>query len=355
MKKLLISLIMFLIAPLLNDRGTASYILPRKVTGYSDISEDVLVQESIIRAVSNLDIEGTPGFTTISVLVHTLTTVNTYVPGTGLATEADTSAYVVLSNGVEIAVNEVLDGFTVETAPTDLVVKRLAAAVGAIGENIDTASLVIMEAGGTDLVAAGSVAIGSFVIGKWYIVETANTANNAAALVGCNAATAVIDEVFQATGDGTLLDTMVVQLAAPFADNAYDAVLDASKALNDAKAPRRDRSIIISTRMERELLSPDSGLVLNTDRGDRILMDGWIGRVAGFDVYVTTLLPSGTNFIALQKRGFAFGYNWKIEPVVMNLYNQFIGDSAVQGRFAYNCGAVRATLIQLNQGEYTTV
>jgi hypothetical protein len=338
-----------------NEHGTASYILPRKVTGYSDISEGVLVQESIIRAVSNTDIEGTPGFTAVSVLVHTATTVATYTPGSGITPEADTSAYVALSNGVEIGVNEVLDGYTVATAPLDLVVKRLAAAVGAIGENIDTAALVIMEAGGTDLVVSTAVNAGSLVIGKWYIVKTANSANNAAALVGTANATAVVDEVFQAIGDGTDLDDFVVQLAAPFAANAYDAVLDATKALNDAKAPRQGRSLIISTRMERELLSPNSGLVLNTDRGDRILMDGWIGRVGGFDVYVTTLLPSGTNFIALQRRGFAFGYNWKIEPSVNPLFNEFIGDSAVQGRFAYNCGAVRATLIQLNQGVYTTV
>ncbi len=148
---------------------------------------------------------------------------------------------------------------------------------------------------------------------------------------------------------------MTVVLAAPFADNAYEAVLDASKALNDAKAPRAGRSLICSTRMERELLSPNSGLVLNTERGDRLLQDGWIGKVAGFDVYVTTLLPAGTNFIALQKRGFAFGYNWKIDPAIKPLFNEFIGDSAVQGRLAYNCGAIRATLIQLNQGEYTTV
>ena len=46
----------FLLSILANEMG-ASYILPRKVTGYSDISEGVLAEESIIRAVSNLDIE----------------------------------------------------------------------------------------------------------------------------------------------------------------------------------------------------------------------------------------------------------------------------------------------------------
>jgi len=333
----------------------ASYILPRKVTGYSDISEGILVQESIIRAVSNLDIEGTPGFTAVSVLVHAAMSVAAYLPGTGISTEDDTSAYVVLANGVEIGVNEVLDGFTVETAPVDLIVKRLAAAVGAIGESIDTAAMAIMEAGGTDYVASSSVAAGSLVLGTWYIVETANSAGAGTTLAGTAANIAVVDEVFQAIGVGTGMTAFTVVAAAPFAVNAYTDILGASKKLNDAKAPRSGRSLIISTRVEQELLDTDSKLVLNTDRGDRLLQDGWIGKVAGFDVYVSTLLPSGTNYIALQKRGFAFGYNWKIEPTVNPLFNAHIGDSAVQARFAYNCGVVRATLIQLQQGEYTTV
>jgi len=100
------------------------------------------------------------------------------------------------------------------------------------------------------------------------------------------------------------------------------------------------------------MLDVDSKLVLNTDRGDRILMDGWIGRVAGFDVYGTTLLPSGTNMVAMQKRGFAFKDNWKREPLLQSLdgSGQFIGDSAIQGRMAYNYGVVRATLLQVNKG-----
>jgi len=334
-----------------------SYILPRKVTGYSDISEQVLHEQSIIRAVSNLDVQGSPGTTAVSVFVNALATVGTYTPGTGATKTADSSAYVTLANLVEIAVNEVLDGFTAETAPADIVASRFAGAVGGIAESVDTAALVLMEAGGTDYVVSTAVNAGSFVIGTWYIVKTANAAGAATTLAGTNADTAIVDEVFQAIGDGTGCTSMVVQAVAPLAANAYTDILGAAKKLNDAKAPRTGRNLIISTRVEQELLDTDSKLVLNTDRGDRLLQDGWIGRVAGFDVYVTTLLPSGTNYIAMQERGFAFKDNWRIEPRLQNLDGSsvFIGDSAIQARYAYNCGAVRATLIQLNQGVYTTV
>lgn len=268
----------------------------RKITGYSDISEQVLYEQSIIRNVSNMDVMGTPGTTAVSVYVNALATVATYVPGTGVSKTNDSSAYVVLANLKEIAVNELLDGYTVETAPADLVASRFEAAVGGLAESIDTVTLTAVVAGGIELVAAAG-------------------------------------------------DT-------PTAANMYGKVLALKQALDLAKAPRMGRSLVIDPEREALLLDTASKLILNTDRGDRILMDGWIGKVAGFDVYSTTLVPTATNMIAMQKRGFAYKDNWKIEPRLQSLdgSGQFIGDSAIQGRMAYNYGAVRATLIQVDNG-----
>ena len=268
----------------------------RKITGYSDISEQVLFNESIIRNVSNLDVQGSPGTTAVSVYVNALATVATYVPGTGVTKTNDSSAYVVLANLKEIAVNELLDGYTVETAPADLVASRFMGAVGGLAESIDTTTLAALVSGGTELVAAGG--------------------------------------------------------ATPTAANIYTKILALKQALDLAKAPRTGRSLIIDPEREALLLDTSSKLVLNTDRGDRILMDGWIGRVAGFDVYSTTLVPAATNMIAMQQRGFAYKDNWKIEPRLQSLdgSGQFIGDSAIQGRMAYNYGVVRATLVQVDNG-----
>jgi len=273
-----------------------SAILPRKITGYSDISEQVLYEQSIIRSVSNLDVQGSPGTTAVSVFVNVLATVASYVPGTGVSKTQDTSAYVVLANLKEIAVNEILDGFTVETAPADVIASRFEGAVGGIAESIDTVCLAALVAGGTELVAAAG--------------------------------------------------------ATPTAALMYTKVLALKEALDNAKAPRMNRSLIIDPTREALLLDTASKLILNTDRGDNILMDGWIGKVAGFDVYSTTLVPAATNIIAMQKRGFAFKDNWKIEPRLQSLDGSgtFIGDSAIQARYAYNYGAVRATLIQVDNG-----
>lgn len=268
----------------------------RKVEGYSNISEEVLAEASIIRQVSRKDIVGTPGSTTVKVYVNELATIADYVPGTGVAISADGSAYVTVNNLKEKAVNEILDGFTVETAPADYVVQRLMAAMAAAGERIDIDGFTKMVADGTTLVAA--------------------------------------------SGD------------APTVANIYSKVIALKTALDNAKAPQSKRNLIITPEVLGLMLDQASKLVLDTTRGDSIQTDGYIGRVLGFDVFVTTLIPSGTNMIATQERAFVFGMAFTREVMVQSLDGSgtYIGDAAVQGRWAYVTGAVRPTLIQLDKG-----
>jgi hypothetical protein len=268
----------------------------RKVEGYSNISEEVLAESSIIRQISRKDIVGTPGTTTVKVYVNELATIADYVPGTGVAVSADGSAYVTISNLKEKAINEIMDGFTVETAPSDYVVKRLMAAMDSAGEQIDKDGFIKMEADGTELVAAAG--------------------------------------------------------AAPTVSNIYGKVINLKVALDNAKAPQKGRSLIISPEVQGLMLSVDSKLVLDTSRGDMIQTDGYIGRVLGFDVFVTTLLPAGTNMVALQERAFVFGMAFTREVMIQSLDGSgtYIGDAAVQGRWAYVTGAVRPTLIQVDNG-----
>lgn len=269
----------------------------RKVEGYSQISEEVLSESSIIKEISRKDIVGTPGSTTVKVYVNELATIANYVPGTGVAVSADGSAYVTVSNLKEKAVNEIMDGFTVETAPADYVVQRLMAAMAAAGETIDTDGFVKMEADGTELVAAAG--------------------------------------------------------AKPTVATIYDAIIDLKVALDIAKAPQKNRNLIMTPEMQGLILDQASKLVLDTSRGDSIQADGYVGKLLGFNVYVTSLLPAGTNLIACQERAFVFGMAFMTDVKVQSLDGSgtYIGDSAVQGRWAYVTGAVRPTLIQVNNGQ----
>lgn len=270
----------------------------RQVIGYSQISEQVLGQASVIRAVANTEVEGTVGFETVKVYVNDLATIGDYTPGSGISLSQDGSSYVDINTTQEKAINELLDGYTVETAPADLVASRLEAALVKMGEQMDTDAFAEMVAEGTVASAAG--------------------AGNA-----------------------------------PTVDNVYDEILALKLALDNAKAPRTGRFLIVSPEVENLLLDTDSKIILNTARGDEILTEGFVGRLLGFDIYSTVLLPNGTNAIAGQMRGFAFKEGWKIPPRRQNLDGSgtFIGDSAVQGRIAYVYGAVRPTLIQVHNGD----
>ena len=217
-------------------------ITARKVDGYSNISEQVLAETSIIRQISRKDIIGTPGSTTVKVYVNELSTIADYVPGTGVTITTDGSDYVTVSNLKEKGIKEIMDGMTAEMAPADYVVSRLVAAMSSAGEQIDTDGFLKMESDGTEVVAAAG--------------------------------------------------------AKPVVATIYADILTLKEALDNAKAPQFGRSLSMTPEMQNLILDQECKLVLDTNRGDKIQTDGFVGRVLGFDVYVTTLLPSCTNIIA---------------------------------------------------------
>ncbi len=268
----------------------------RKIAGYSDISEAVLAQESIIRTVANTETEGTPGYTTVKVYVHELATIADYNPGTGVSITTDSSSYVTIDTTKEKGINEILDGYTVETAPTDLVARRLEAALAKMGEQMDTDALLKM---GQD------------------------------------------SQTVAATKDPK-----------PTVSTIYKDILGIKQKLDEAKAPRRDRFLLLTPEMENLLLDQDAKVILNTTRGDEIIANGWVGRLLGFDIYSTVLMHANINMMALQKRAFAFREGWKVGASVVSLDQSaaFYGDSAIKGRMAYVYGAVRPTLIFNHSG-----
>jgi hypothetical protein len=214
-------------------------ITARKLEGYEEISEQVLAETSIIREISNGDGVLTDTGTQAKVYVNELGTVEDYVPGTGIAPNADGSAYVTVSNFKERGVNEIMDGYTVESAPADYIVSRFTANLAAAGEDDDTIGFLKMAVDGTEVVAAAA--------------------------------------------------------AKPIVTTIYTDILNLKLALDEAKAPQMGRSLVLTPAMHNLILQVDSKLVLNTVRGDSIQASGWVGSLLGFQIYVSTLLPTGTN------------------------------------------------------------
>ena len=266
---------------------------------YAPISEKVLGETSIIRQVSNKDILGdiSKG-TQLKVFVHGLSTITDYVTGTGVAPVADGSDYVTLNNQKDKVINELLDGLTVKQAynNADHIAARLEAAMVAVGEEMDTDGFVKIVADGTEAFAAGA--------------DKPDT--------------------------GAL---------------TYTRILSLKTALDNAKAPQSGRSLIMTPEMLNLVLQADSKITLSTDRGDMIQATGWVGQFLGFNIFMTTLLPANTNMVAMQERGFAHTDDFTTGVFLQSLDGSanFVGDSAIKGRFAYNSGSIRATFIQTDQ------
>jgi len=327
----------------------------RKLVGYSDISESVLAEKSIWKEIVRQDVLVNADATSMKVYVNEAMTDQTYVPGTGVSLSQDGSTYVTVTNLEEKAMNELLDGFTAATAPADHVMQRFNAAIETRGEVLDTLVYAGMDAEGTladGTLAATATTITNFIVGQTYKVTQANSAGDATT-IGCAAATAVVGELFTALTDGTGLTALEAkQILLPTVSTIYEDILTLKLALDNEKAPKTGRKLIVTPTMENLMLDTDSKLVLDTNRGDRILSEGWIGRTAGFDIYSTTLLPAGLNMLAMQKRAYAAKDIYKIEPKIQDLNSSgtYIGDSAIQDRIAFLYGVIRANLIQLNKG-----
>ena len=266
----------------------------RRLERVMETTEQVLSQKSIIKTIARTDIEGTPGATQVKLWVNELSTVANYVPGTGVSRTVDGSNYVTLDDLKEKAVNELLDGYSVAAAPAQYVAGRLIASIEALGEQQDTDAFATMADDGTEAFDSDDLK--------------------------------------------------------PVASTIYARLIALKQALDTAKTPKQGRWIVMTSEMANLLLDVDSKVVLNTERGDNIQAEGFVGRLLGFDIYENEQLPEGTNIIAGHPRAFAFGHEWRVEPRLQSLDGSgtFIGDSAIQGRYVYIYGAVRPTLIQVD-------
>lgn len=329
----------------------------RVLAGYTQEGKAALAQESIIRNISFNDGTLPEGAASAKVYVHELSTIQDYVAGTGVTPTTDGSDYVTVSNLKDRAINEKFDGLSVEAAyaKTDYVAKRYDSALKARAEDDDTIGFAKMATDGTE--ASGTfgtadVTAGNLVVGKRYKVEVANSAGDATT-VGCAASTAVVGEEFNALTDGTGLTALVVNaVLKPTASTIYADVLSIKAALDTAKAPRAGRWLVVSSEMENLLLSPDAKVIIAEPASKMQQVEGSVGRLLGFNIFSTVLLPSGTNMIGGVNDAFYFNDIFRHEARIVSLdgSEKFVGDSALKQRLASISGAVRPSLLQINKG-----
>lgn len=132
----------------------------------------------------------------------------------------------------------------------------------------------------------------------------------------------------------------------------YQNILDLKLGLDQAKAPKIGRSLLVTSEMENLLLNVDAKVILQEPGSKAQQVAGSIGRLLGFEVFSTENLPAGTNIIAMQERGGVHADVWRGDVIVVSLDGSanFVDAFAVKGKIAYIQGVIRPELIQVNNG-----
>ena len=223
--------------------------------------------------------------------------VKAYDKAKGIDPAAGTTTYLDLDIDQDEAVNELIDGFDMES-----MCQILDSAAYSLGLSMDKKSLNALEAAGT---GEGSVEAGTLAN-----VSTSKTA--------CTAS------------------------------NAYKEALAAKRTLSRKGVPNDGQRWMIVSPEYLEVLMQDANFVKQGDLAQELVQEGVVGKIAGFLVFESSNLDyesatrvegkkTTTEFICGHPFWCHRVQEWQVEPHLQDLSGsgKFIGASAVQGRKVY--------------------
>lgn len=206
-------------------------------------------------------------------------TTGAYDKATGKALTTGATAYITITDFVDEAVNELIDGYEADAVPDNLVADRLDSAGYAGGLALDVAGIRTLEA------------------------------------------------------EGTVFDNM----RAPLKTTIYDIMVDMGTQLTEANVPLTQRYAIVSAKAYALMLKDTTNFIRAGDLAQDIVATGVIGQYAGFFIKVSANVAAGIDIIAGHYLWCARVREWIVNPRVVSLDGSgtHIGASAVQGRWVH--------------------
>lgn len=241
--------------------------------------------------------EGDPKAGNVKVPVRdTEVAVRTYNRDEGIQVAGSATSYMDLPINVDIAVNEIIDGFDAAAVPDGIVAERLDSAGYAIALELDDQGLGLLVDGGTQ--------------------ATDKSASTKA--------------------------------------NIMSQIVAVRTALGAAKVPVDGRYLIVSPKIMGLLLLSEE-FIKAGDLSQELVAQGVVGRIAGFNVFESNNIPNTSTgnleveFIAGHPNWSHRVYEWKVTPYVQSLDGDanYIGASAIKGRLVYGQKLSRATTVMV--------
>ena len=126
------------------------------------------------------------------------------------------------------------------------------------------------------------------------------------------------------------------------ASNVYDAVVAFRTAMVNAKVPKGTWKLAVNPTVMAYLLKDDRFVKAGTDKQNANLENGFVGRVAGFDIYETLSLPEGVNMLGSYAGATTFAE--QIAEIEAYRPENTFAD-AVKGLDLYGVKVVRASCV----------
>ena len=119
-------------------------------------------------------------------------------------------------------------------------------------------------------------------------------------------------------------------------DNMYEKVVEAGENLDLKNVPRMGRWLVVSPKGYARLLKTEE-FIKASDLGDAVVQSGVVGRVAGFDIYMSNNLaaPSGTTKAFLYGTSDAITHARQLLGNPEAVRREGVFEDALRGRIAY--------------------
>lgn len=258
---------------------------------YSSQIDALLRKRMVFEQLCNTYHEGDPTSGSVKIPVRDgEVTVNDYNSVTGAPITQGTTTYTTLVMDQYKAVNEKIDNYVAAAVPDPILAQRINSAAYSLGLTLDSYLIGIAVAEGT---------------------TDAST---------------------------TALTTSTI----------YDFIVDKAIELDEADVPMDGRWIVLSPSAYGLLIKSDdnnSNFIKNADASINIMGSGYVGMIDGFNVFKSNNMPANVEFICGHEQNFNFVMEWMSDVKVNDLTNEYIDESAVQGKKVYGATITKSETV----------
>ena len=165
-------------------------------------------------------------------------------------------------------------------------------------------------------------------------------ADGITALVNAVAGNDVNGAAFADTARKGKKGTTIASGKALSAADPYKVLTDIGAAMTKKGVPLKDRYAVVDADVYAAILNSDKA-IRQGDLAQKLVQDGVVAQLAGFNIYVSQFLPAGTGILAGHADFATRAEAFRVEPMILDASStdaQAVGGVFIKGRIVYAHG-----------------